>query len=279
MSRTVHLQSLRRGPLRLLYRDGGMPERLLEAVEIARRAHPVPRTNNQPPAGEGAWWLHGGDRANVVGVRLSGHDDVCVKFFHDARLRVRVRNFLGFSKARKAFRLGLELERTGVVGPRVVALAEYRPFGPCLLMMELLPSAVALEEILLNRAGPAAGVWPSISDLARMIGRFTGRMHRAGVTHMDFSSRNILIAATAGGPAVYLVDFEDLRFGRADQERARFADLAALNHDIRKLVPVRERLRFLHDYASALGQSAPDQIRLMRKLFRREVDRKVLDSG
>ena len=230
---------------------------LLHAVRAALAAHPVPRDRVQPPP-QGVWLIHGGARADVVGVRQEGRE-WAIKYFHDRRWRARLRNGLGFGKALKAFAKGLQLELQGLAGPRVLGLAEVRPWGPCLLIMDYLPGTERLEDLLSRRASsdPKDPQQHLLRKLARETGRFAGQMHQAGITHQDFSSRNLLVADPLTHPRFFLVDFEDLRFSRWNEQRRQRADLLALDRDVPN-VPPRERLRFLHHYALTRNRRTGD---------------------
>jgi len=181
-----------------------------------------------------------GGRAGVVGVRLKGRS-WCVKLFYDQRLRTRLRVLLGLAKARRAYRNGLRLDRLDIRCPRMLGYAEKRPGQLPLIVTEWVTEAVGLDQWI-ARHGVSR---PLIASLAR----FLRHMHDRGVTHLDLSPRNLLAAPSGKGFDLWLLDCEDARFRRHLSERRRLADLHHLDERLLCTVSLRDRLRFLRDYA------------------------------
>ena len=181
-----------------------------------------------------------GGRAGVVGVRLRGRS-WCVKLFYDERLRTRLRVFLGLAKARRAYRNGLRLNRLGIRCPRMLGYAEKRPGQLPLIVTERVSDAVGLDQWV-ARHGVSR---PLITSLAR----FLRHMHDKGVTHLDLSPRNLLAAPAGKGFDLWLLDYEDARFRRRLSDRLRLADLHHLDERMLCTASLRDRLRFLREYA------------------------------
>lgn len=254
----------RRGRLRLWYRRDVGPDRL---HDLARAAEAMPPGASTEVPEEGAWLLHRGRRADVVGVRRGG-DDVAVKVFHDARPRTRWRTCLGHGKGRRALRGGWGLEVRRLRGPRVLGYVERRPFGPGFLVTERLVDHEGLRDRLpgmLARGRTRRGA-EELAILARELGRFTATLHHWGVTHRDYSARNILVEGSSSAPRFALVDLEDLRFAWRSSPARRRRDLHTLADDTGE-VPLRERLRFLRHYLLGLGEQ-PSAAHLARRLAR-----------
>ncbi len=143
--------------------------------------------------------LHGGNRANVFKVDLEGRL-YCVKVFYDRRFRAQVRNRLGFSKARRAFRNGIKLLEKEIPAPRPFALAVCRLSGIQLLISELVGDGETVRTAVYNGASP--------EPLLKKCTIFTRMLAEQGVFHKDYGARNVLL----DGDRLLLIDWEDIRF-------------------------------------------------------------------
>jgi hypothetical protein len=119
----------------------------------------------------------------------------------------------------------------GLATPRVLHVVRVPQTASYLLVMELVPDAWPLRDVL-------RGVTPADRDLLfRMIGRAIARMHRAGVFHFDLNEDNLLfheIDGAVSGPVLVDLDYTV----RADPRRTRLCRLLA-RLDIRQLLTVR----------------------------------------
>jgi hypothetical protein len=214
------------------------------------------------PPGDGVWLIHAGERANVMGVRI-GDRRVCAKVFHDDRAFSRLRTWLGFGRGRRACRRGRKLNDRGSFGPRVLAYAERRPAGPGVLVMDLLGPCERLDFWLKGCSRlPATDGSARRRALATKLGTFTGRLHRSGAVHDDYSTRNLFVDPDL---ELCLVDYEDLRFPLHGHAGAAWENIRHLHADAAG-VPLRDRLRFLRAYAAALGLDPSSASRLARRM-------------
>jgi tRNA A-37 threonylcarbamoyl transferase component Bud32 len=207
------------------------------------------RRHWSPPLSDRITKISFGGRAGVIGVRL-GSERCCVKLYYDDRLRTKARALLGWTRARRAFRNGLKASRCGVRCPQVLGYAKAGPFGPSLLVMELIEPAMPL-----NRWIPEHGI---DHDFVRQFAAFVRDMHDTGVSHIDLQLRNVMVRlrnpaeGACVAPPKYefvLVDLEDIRIHRSVSPRGRAADLHRLNKwGAMKIVPLRWRLEFLRQY-------------------------------
>lgn len=148
--------------------------------------------------------IHGGDRANVFKVNVGG-SSYCVKVFHDKRCHVRVRNFMGHSKARRAFRNGLRLEELGISVPETVALSKDRLGGPQIVVTRFIGNGKTLRTNMQEGIG-------NVESLLSACAEFTRKLAKAGVLHIDYGARNILL----DGTRLLLIDLEDVTFSGTD---------------------------------------------------------------
>jgi len=182
------------------------------------------------------WAIHLANRAGVVGVELSGLR-FCVKLFYDPSFKGYLKNFFHCSKAKRAWRSGVELMQRGIAVPRMVGYAE-GPMGMGLMITALIENASRLDQYIeLNGAS---------AKLAKALGLFIRHMHDAGVTHSDLSVRNIMVRD--GGDGFVLLDYEDACFSNNVSQQQRLKDIHHLNERALGLIPLKLRLIFLRSY-------------------------------
>jgi hypothetical protein len=206
-----------------------------------------------PERSEHLWKICLNKRAGVVGVRV-GSDRCCVKLYYDDRPRTKLRTLLGRTRALRAYRNGRMLRCYGIRCPHMIGYAEARPWGPSLLVSELVDDAVPCDRFLAEQ-GPNG-------PLVRQFAGFIRKMHDAGVAHVDLQLRNVLVrprsvvggtGAAARNYEFLLVDLEDVRVHRGLSHRVRAGNLHRLNKWAMTTVPVKWRLRFLKHYLRGDG--------------------------
>ncbi len=202
------------------------------------------------------WQISFGGRAGVVGVRVHGRVS-CAKLFYDKRLRNPLRVALGLGKGRRAYRNGVRLGQLGVKCPQMWGYAERRPWGPGMIVTELIQDGKRLDHWIAEHGTSSA--------LACALGRTLRDMHDKGVSHLDLSPRNILVRRCGDSFDFLLLDYEDARFSRQVSRRRRLENLHHLHERMIRLASVRERLRFLRAYA-------PPDYRAWRDTLRRMLD-------
>ncbi len=194
--------------------------------------------------------IHISKRADLLVIK-DGDCSVCVKYFHDQRFRVKLRTFLGLAKGRKGYRAGVKLRQAGVRVPEQLVCLEFQPFGPTVVVMEL------LEEIR-TVAGWFAGaskngrVTPS-RVLIRQFAEFTADLHRRGIFHCDFSPRNVMVQGEGDALKFVLIDLEDIRFRRSGDRRLCIQNLARFAREAVPYVSIYTVMRFLSLYIRAMG--------------------------
>lgn len=206
---------------------------------------------------DGFQTLNQGGRAGVAGVEFDGRR-CCAKLFYDSRFFVKWRNRLGFSKAGRAFRKGLELKRRGVNCPAMIGYIVDRKSGKALLLTEWAETAQRIDHWV-ERNGPVPAV-------AQTLGQFIRWMHDAGVTHDDLSLRNLLIRPAPGGYEFLLLDYEDARFSVAVTEKKRLMNLHHLNERALNTVPENVRREFLAAYLGG-GEEIADWCNDLKKMI------------
>jgi hypothetical protein len=222
---------------------------------MAFRSAPSP----PPPGGAGKTWeIHAGARSNVYGVNGPG-GSLCVKCFHDDRLRARLRTFIGRGKGRIAFKRTQKLVALADKIPPVAGYVEMRPFGPAFFIMQLVWPHERLDlKLVAARNMPRETAAALRRKLAVALGQFTADLHRQRISHMDFSTRNILMV---DGERFVLADLEDVRI----RTGCEISDLRHLAEDAKGASP-RDQLRFLRAYVKRLGGTPRDVAKLARRI-------------
>jgi tRNA A-37 threonylcarbamoyl transferase component Bud32 len=202
------------------------------------------------------WRISLGGRAAVVGVRLQERT-CCVKLFYGERFQTRLRTRLGLSKGRRAYQNGLRLRQAGVNCPAMCGYAERRPSGPALIVTDLANDCLRVDHWAIRVGVPREAV------LA--LARFLRDMHDAGVSHVDMSPRNIMVRPAGAAFEFFLLDYEDARFSARVPRRTRLENLHHLHERMIQHVSVRDRLRFLREYAR-------EDYPAYRAVLRRKID-------
>lgn len=215
----------------------------LRVLVRKRYRHLVDRLTNAGAAGS-IGVVRGGRQAHPVVELPEGERAVIRRYRRGGALRHlnRDRYFLGH-RAFAELRATERARAGGVRVPEVLAAAERRRI-------------VGYTATLATRwiaAGTELAAWlvahsPDERErVLRLAGEQLGRMHAAGVAHPDVNLRNLLVSPNAGGPEVYVLDFDRARV-RADAvpPRRRARDLRRLARSARKL----------HDPVDAAGWRA-----------------------
>ncbi len=228
-----------KGPWVVWLANGCDQGRILEVVEFFRQGGATSGENLENSSM--IWKIHEGGRATVYGVELAGKK-YSIKMFKDRRTWTLVRTFLGFSKGRRTFKNGLRAIDHCVPVPQVYAYAERRPFGPALVVMELLEGAIQINLLIENMLAQGSELTsdPCFLQIVDSLAIFTKDMHGKGVSHDDFSPRNVLALKECGDINLKLIDLEDVVFTNKskvfqsnirhfDERMARYVDFASLS--------------------------------------------------
>lgn len=191
------------------------------------------------PDNDQIWKIHLGERAGVLGLNLQNRS-CCVKLFYDDRVCIKLRNRLGFSKARRAFLKGLELHRRKILSPAILAWSVDYTTGLTLLITELISDAKRVDKLIQEEGL----TYQLIENLAY----FIRNMHNAGVAHNDLSLRNIFVAQRNGKFCFWLLDYEDTVFFNKISRWQRLKDLHHLNERALAITKLKHRLFFLRCY-------------------------------
>lgn len=195
--------------------------------------------------------IHTSKRADVLTTEVPGCP-VCVKYFHDRRLWVRMRTFLGLAKGRRGYFAGLRLKQMGIRVPGPLACLEFRPFGPTIVVMEILKDILTVAgwfSDCQSKGGRIAVSYPLLTRFAE----FAANLHRQGVYHRDFSPRNVMIQEVGNAPIFVLIDLEDVRFRTSVSRRRCIQNLARFYRESAPYLSGYILMRFLRAYIKEMG--------------------------
>jgi tRNA A-37 threonylcarbamoyl transferase component Bud32 len=183
---------------------------------------------------------------------------VFLKHFKIADWRALARNLLLGSPARREAAAAARIAEAGIqttvsaaVGTTRRGLVVRESF---LITREIADSA-PLDQVVRERLASAEqGSLPPDEfrfrrDLARALGRLTGRLHRHGLTHGDLHLANLLIRVRADGElCLSLIDLQRVRRHRVLPFRRARHDLFGLYNSFNGIAGQAERRRFLSAY-------------------------------
>jgi len=159
--------------------------------------------------------LHRG-RNEIFRAEQAGISLVIKRFTnHGCWKRVAYRYFAS-SKARRSFEHSGRLLAAGLQSPAPVAWVEFRKGGWLIesFYVSLFQSCEHDGHALLESD------WPERKNKARLAGAAVGRMHEAGIAHLDLNGGNLLFYRDPGGGwNVSFIDNNRMAFGRLSPRR------------------------------------------------------------
>lgn len=165
-------------------------------------------------------------------------------------LRARVSDSAALSRAGREWRALRRLAELGIAAPRALVCGEWLQGGlarRAYLATAALPQGRTLERVLYDEFDGEHALDPlRLRALAVLVAEIVRRMHEGGVNHRDLYVGHLWLDDNG---RLHVLDLD-----RADVRdhvplRWRVKDLAALHFSTpQRLVPARERLRFLRDY-------------------------------
>jgi hypothetical protein len=210
-------------------------------------------------------------RTAVAAVSVEGRE-VFIKRFKPYAWYRRLEWLVTSSPARRSWRQSAALEAAGFRVPQALAVAETRTVG--------LPADCYFVTAGLAGAEPAGRYWRETAvglgvrerrALLVAFARELRRLHDARFYTRDANADNFLVRVTRGSdPEFFLLDLENVRRIRAVSERRRAKNLVQLHRPVRGTIGLRDRLRFLHEYA---GGPLRERVEWLRQLAARDVEK------
>lgn len=130
-------------------------------------------------------------------------------------LRRLIYGWMVKSKARRSFEYACQMKAKGLETPAPVGYVERRRWG--LLQDSYYVSLASALSLTMNDLIGHPEL-PHRDAYLEAVGRYTARLHEAGIRHADYSCGNILLGMENGEPRVEMIDLNRLHFGRVGQK-------------------------------------------------------------
>jgi tRNA A-37 threonylcarbamoyl transferase component Bud32 len=183
---------------------------------------------------------------------------IFLKHFKIADWRAFFRNVLLGSPAQREAAAAAQIAQAGIettVSAAVGAMRRGLVVRESFLITREIADSAPLDQVVRERLLTAEhGTLPPDAsrfrrDLARALGRLTGRLHRHGLTHGDLHRANILIRIRTGGEiCLSLIDLQRVRRRLVLPLRKARHDLFGLYNSFNGIASRAERRRFLGAY-------------------------------
>jgi tRNA A-37 threonylcarbamoyl transferase component Bud32 len=188
-----------------------------------------------------------GRRTSLLSLKPENLPDVYLKEFTILPKKI-IRTFL-FPYGLKEWRTAIRLKELNVPTYSPIAFGiekKYGAGGKIYFISEKIPDALTVKEFLnKNKNLPVE----NRKSFIKSFSDFILTVHRAGVVHMDFHWKNILVSPCADGKYLfYLVDLERVKLKKVISVTQRFSNLAMLNSSFYQSCSVRDRIAFLNNY-------------------------------
>lgn len=163
-----------------------------------------------------------------------------------------IKHLVRSSRAKRAFKASLILEKNGFETPVIIAVGEHRASfldrGNFLVTLEV-EGAKQIYQFIPNRTDDLTKEQLRAKRrLLRAFGQTVGRMHAAGIFHGDLRLGNILAKEENHGWHFFLIDNERTRKFRRLPARLRLKNLVQVNMLNSDGVTKTDRMRFFKSY-------------------------------
>jgi hypothetical protein len=212
-------------------------------------------------------------RTAVAAVRVEGRE-VFIKRFKPYAWYRRIEWLVAATPARRCWEQSAALEAAGFRVPQALAMSETRSIG--------LPADCYFVTASLAGAAPAGRHWREtvvglrVGERRALLVAFARelrRFHDARFYTRDANADNFLVRVTRGsGPEYFLLDLENVRRVGAVSERRRAKNLVQLHRPVRGTIGLRDRLRFLREYA---GKPLRDRHEWLRELAELDAEKEA----
>lgn len=220
----------------------------------------------------------------VTLVTSSGYPTVCVKQLKSRGAVHVCKSLFRPTQGMRTFRNGRLLNEAGVRAARPLILAR-RKWGPFVdsewVLLEVVDDALELDRYILRRTREGRHT-EERRGLVTALARFLGMMHHKGIFHADLKTCNILVtseSAAADSPGFCLLDYDDVRFFNEVPFAGRVKNLVQIFLSAPLEIGLRDRMRFLREYARTAEIAAQDRRRLAREVLAQARGRDILYVG
>jgi hypothetical protein len=269
------------------------PESLPELIGQALNEH------DRLIASGGPSVLKNAPESAVTRVNLANWPPVCVKELRFRGPMHALKSVLRATQGTRTFANGWRLNEAGFPAAYPLALIQKKRLNLVTgewIVMEVIPRSVELDRYLVHRIGTN---WSpeEKKGLARLMGRYVGSLHSAGIFHSDLKTCNILVSEIRGGPeevkqsgpwrptdsagtlCFSLVDYDDVTFSDIVSTKKRIKNLVQIFLSMPTAVTACDRLRFLHEYALHVGLSPAERRKTALRVLKAARGKEILYVG
>lgn len=200
---------------------------------------------------EQLWKIHFGVSAAIVGVNQDSNISA-VKFFYDETFKSKIRNFFGFSKAKKTYKLAQLVSDKGIKIARPLGYSKVC-FSYGFVFSELLTDFERVDVFVKTNSD---NIWSSL-------GAFIRDMHDKGVVHKDLSPRNVMVNSAG---EFLLLDYEDCSLYKKVPKKLRLRDLFHMYERLYQIANKQERKLFVDGYATNSSESSDLLAQLLKMI-------------
>jgi tRNA A-37 threonylcarbamoyl transferase component Bud32 len=165
-----------------------------------------------------------------------------------------IKHIIYSSRAKRAFKATLMLEKNGFETPRVVAMGEHKSSffdrGNFLVTIGL-EGAKQIHQFIPDKLEDLSKEQLNdLRELIRTFGHIVGKLHAARIFHGDLRLGNVLVKRQKDGWHIFFIDNERTRKFRRLPSRLRLKNLVQANMLISECITKTDRMRFFKAYLS-----------------------------
>jgi tRNA A-37 threonylcarbamoyl transferase component Bud32 len=182
---------------------------------------------------------------------------VYLKRYNAFSWRYRLGSLFQQSGAARALRKATVLAEAGIDTPRPLAVMESRSCGMLtrsFFMSEEIAGGKTADSYWLDQLSvcPGSAGFRRRRRFLKSLGELFALLHRKRIYHNDLKDANIIVAAQDGeSESLFLLDFEELRTGKALNLRRRVKNLVQLNRTFGRHISAAQKLYLLRWYLGA----------------------------
>jgi len=165
-----------------------------------------------------------------------------------------IKHLVRASRARRAFKATLMLEKNGFEAPAVVAMGKFKSSffdrGNFLVTLEVENAKQIYQFIPEGQENLTKEQLRAKRELIRAFGRTVGRMHARGIFHGDLKVVNVLARQEKSGWRFFFIDNERTKKFYRLPPWLRLKNLVQVNMPPRETISSTDQMRFFKDYRS-----------------------------
>ena len=189
-----------------------------------------------------------------------------------------IKHLVRASRARRAFKAALMLEKNGFETPAVIAMGECKASffdrGNFLVTLEVENAKQIYQFIPESMENFTKEQLQDKRELIRAFGRTVGRMHARGIFHGDLKVVNVLARQEKSGWRFFFIDNERTKKFRRLPVWLRIKNLVQINMNRMAALTTTDRMRFFKKYKIS-NRISKDQQKIVIKKVLQKTNRRL----